>query len=201
MKTRTISLVVGTLVSAVAAVNVAEAQTIPAFPTIARKYTVWLARAMDKCTLNQLTVVGGSVQGCVAENTDTDNTVPMSFARLTVTPRSGRVTVFGRGLTFGNRVQVQLTIRVTQVGLQTKHPPGNNTNVTYQDHLVTCPPPATNPFGFPVRSNGVILGVSNLVDCLGMSSAALATGNIEIVDAALINLDTGKAFARPGIER
>ncbi len=173
------------------------------FPTIARRYSAWMVRAMDECNPATLSVTSPGVPtgGCFQTNVVTDDVITMHFARLIVTARSRRAVVFGRGLQFGKRVRVQLTLRTTHKGLSVKHPPGTNKTVTFQDTTLLCPNPTTNPFGFTVLQNGALLGIANLQNCLGTSLSGLATGNIEITDAALINVDNGKVFARPGILR
>jgi hypothetical protein len=69
--------------------------------------------------------------------------------------------------------------------------------VTFSDLTVQC---GTTPFGFVANARGTIAGSVLLSTCLGTNSG-LSTGNIEIIDAALVNHDTNKVFAHPGILR
>jgi hypothetical protein len=202
MKTRAIASTATGVLVALALCTQAMAQAT--FPTTARTYIAWMARAYDECNPATLSVVGAGLPagGCLAANgSTTDNALTMNYVRLIVKARSGRLIVFGRGFPFGARVQVQLTLRVTKAGITTKHPPGSNKRVTFEDTVVTCPNPGTQPFGFPTRANGGLLGIASLSDCLGTSVSNLARGNIEILDSALINGDTGNVIAHPGILR
>ena len=169
------------------------------FPTSARGYAAWMARAFDECNPATVSVVGANLPaaGCVAASTD--NSMTMTFARLIVSARTGSVLVYGRGMPSGARVRVNLTLRTTRHNLLTKHPSGVN-SVTFQDTVASCPNPSTSPFGYTVRPNGALLGVSKLNSCLGPNSG-LAMGNVEIIDAALVNIDSGKTFAHPGLVR
>ncbi len=177
----------------------AQAQT-PAFPQVARNYSAWLVRAFDACTPGSLTVTttGLPAQGCLSSATVVDNQMPMQFGKITISKGNGKIKVFGRGLTPGGRVKVQLTVRTTRNGISTKHPPGTK-RVTFQDTTVVCGPP---PFGFiAVWPSGNLGGTIDLSDCL-QPYPGLALGNIEIVDVALVNADNAnKVFARPGIMR
>jgi hypothetical protein len=199
MKTGRIAAAIGMIVGGTLAMRPAFAQTV-AFPTAARGYTAWMARATDECSAPSLTVLSGGpglpATGCLQANNTTDDETTMAYARLVINSRSGRILVFGSGFAPGQRVKVQLTARVTRSGVATKHPLGIN-NVTFQDVAVQCP---NTPFGLTVRPNGVLLGSLTLSDCF--MSPGLAKGNIEILDAALLNVDNGdKVFARPGLER
>jgi hypothetical protein len=178
----------------------ARAQTVP-FPRLARYYITWMARAMDQCTAPSLTVVNppGEPPACPQVNSTTDNTITMGFARLAVTSR-GRIGLFVTGLPFTARVRVQLTLRVTRSVTQVKHPPGSNKRVTFQDVTIQCPPAASSPFGLVANNRGAIAARMTLASCL--ANTALTTGNIEILDSALIDVDNGnKVFAVPGILR
>lgn len=165
----------------------------------------WMARAVDECNPATISVTSPNVPGggCLQANTVTDSGITMSFARVIVNARSGRILVFGRGLPFGARVTLQLTLRVTRGGINVKHlpGPGSNKRVTFEDQVVTCPNLSSSPFGFPVRPSGALLGTADLASCLGVANSGLSAGNIEVLGAELVNLDTGKVFARPGIER
>jgi hypothetical protein len=180
----------------------ASAQTAP-FPKLARFYVAWMVRAMDQCTAPSLTVVNPSMvppAACPQANSTTDNTLTMGFARLAVSAR-GRIGLFVTGLPFTARVRIQLTLRVTRVVGQVKHPPGSNKRVTFQDVTIQCPPPATSPFGLVANGRGAIASRMTLESCLSPNTA-LATGNIEILNAALLDIDnSNKVFAVPGILR
>jgi hypothetical protein len=178
----------------------ANAQTVP-FPRLARYYITWMARAMDQCTAPTLSVVNppGEPPACPQVNGTTDNTITMGFARLAVTSR-GRIGLFVTGLPFTARVRIQLTLRVTRNVTTVKHPPGSNKRVTFQDVTIQCPPPATSPFGLVASGRGAIAARMTLESCL--TNTALATGNIEILNSALLDIDNGnKVFAVPGILR
>ena len=199
MKTGRIALAVGVIVAGAAFASAAFAQ--PSFPTVTRNYNVWMARAMDQCSPSGLTVQGVSgVGACIQANVATDSLMTMNSARLVVNRRTGKLIVTGHGMTPGGRVLVQLVLRTTRNGLTVKHPPLSNQRATFVDTTIQCPGMA--PFGFTVRSNGVLSGQDTLVNCLGPAQAGLASGNIEIIDAALLNHDNGdKVFAHPGLLR
>jgi hypothetical protein len=199
MKTK-IALGVGVIVGGIAWGSTAFAQV--QFPTAARTFSVWLARAMDSCTPGMLTVVTmeslPTAAGCLGAHSATDGLLTMTFGKLVVRPRSGKVVVLAHGLPVGARVKIQLTVRVTKNGLQIKHPPGFNQRVTFADQTVLC---GDTPFGFVVNGRGTLAGQIQLSTCLA-PYPTLATGNIEILDAALVNADNSdKPFARPGILR
>lgn len=172
------------------------------FPRFSRFYITWYARAMDPCTASTISVVNSGVPsgGCIQSNGGTtDDTITMDFARLIVN-RRGRMALLGVGLPFGARVKVGLSLRVTKANLQVKHPPGSNKRVTFEDVNIECPP---TPFGFVAGPRGTIAAATTLASCLGSSLSDLAnpTSNIEILDSYLINVDTNKVFARPGVVR
>jgi hypothetical protein len=201
MKTGRIAAAIGLFVGGALAVQPVLAQTVP-FPTAARKYSAWMVRAMDECnpsTVSVAPVAGLPTTGCLQTNSMTDSAIGMKTARLTVNSITGKLTLLGTGFQFGSRVTTQLTLRVTKPGQSTKHPPVART-VTYQDVTVMCP---NMPFWFVARPSGVLAGSAKLSDCLAANDFAtgLSSGNIEILDSALINIDTGKIFARPGILR
>jgi hypothetical protein len=186
------------------AVFIHDAGAVVLFPRIARRYTTWFARAMDECVppgTVSVFVPGLPPGGCVQANTVTqDGSLPMKFAKLTVDQR-GRVALFGVGFVFGTRMRVELVLRVTKSNVSVKHLPGPGTkNVTFQDLTILC---GNTTFGFVTRPNGAVAGQTTLASCLGPANSGLAGPfvNIEILDASLINVDTGKVFARPGIVR
>lgn len=197
MKTGRIALAVGVIVAGTALARVAFAQ--PAFPTVTRNFNAWMARAMDPCAPSGLTVQGTPAGACVAANVTTDDQMTMNFARIVVNRRTAKVLVYGRGLIPGSRVLAQLTLRVTKNNQTVKHPSGSGKRVTFSDVTIQCP--NGPPFGFVVRPSGTLLGSDLLANCLGAQSN-LAFGNVEIMEAALLNHDNGDlVFARPGILR
>ncbi|MCX8073409.1 MAG: hypothetical protein N3C12_13300 [Candidatus Binatia bacterium] len=171
------------------------------FPLVARSFSAWLVRAFDPCTPGGLTVVspGLPAQGCLTTASVVDDQMKMDFGKVRILKGSGKIKVFGRGMTPGGRVKVQLTLRVTKLGVNTKNPSKTNARVTFADQVVTCGPP---PFGFVIVYPTGALGASiDLADCLA-PYPGLATGNIEIEEVALVNVDNGnKVFARPGVLR
>jgi len=178
----------------------AAAQTVQ-FPKVARSFSASLVRAFDPCTPGGLTVTSPQLpsSGCLTTASIVDDQMTMDFGKVRIARGSGKIKLFGRGMVPGGRVKVQLTVRVTKNGVNTKHPPKTNARVTFADQSVICGPP---PFGFVIVYPTGVLGASiNLSDCLA-PYPGLATGNIEIVDIALVNADNGnKVFARPGVLR
>jgi len=199
MKSAGIALGCAVLGLAVLVQQVSAAQA--PFPRFSRFYITWFARAMDPCSPTSVSVVtpGLPAGGCLQANAATDSSITMNFARLIVN-RRGRLALLGVGLPFGARVKVELKLRVTKANLQVKHPPGSNKRVTFQDITIQCPP---TPFGFVAGPRGTIAQATTLANCLGTSASDLAspTSNIEVLDSALINVDTGLVFARPGVVR
>ena len=200
MKTGRIAAAIGVVVGGVLAAQPLLAQTVP-FPTAARFYVTWMARAMDQCTPSGMSVTSPGLPsaGCLQANSATDSTINMSWARLTLAARTGKILLVGRGFQFGSRVRAQLTLRVTRKPQSTKHPQGSN-SVTFEDVNVLCP---VQPFWVVARRNGALIGSARLSDCLTQSGyqPGLANGNIEILDAALLNVDSNKIFAKPGYVR
>ncbi len=209
MMTKTYSrgaLLVAALTALAFVAQWAGAVTVP-YPRFAHSYSIWFARAMDQCnptndgpgpTVTVVNTSGVPGFGCLQRNTTTDSSITMNFARLLINEH-GRIGLLGAGLPFGARVKLQLTLRATRKVNKTKHPPGSNQSVTFEDLPVTC---GTAPYYFPVRSNGVVVAITNLQTCLGALQGEQAVGtNIEVLDAALVNADTGQVFGVPGIVR
>jgi hypothetical protein len=188
------------------------------FPSRANRYRVSLVRAMDQCTGGAISVVavGDPVPNgdCLQANVVTDDPpapgATMGSGTLTVSRTSnqnGKVGFFGLGFAPGARVSIRLSVRTTQSGIHTKHPPGSNKRVTYQDWSVECGnqttglPNCTGAFG--ARATGAVVGSETLKDCLTQSGVptGLRAGNLEILDASLFNCDTGKVIAKPGIKQ
>ena len=178
----------------------AAAQTVQ-FPQVARSFSAWLVRAFDPCTPSGLSVTSPQLPsaGCLTSASVVDDQMTMDFGKVRIDRGSGKIKLFGRGMVPGGRVKVQLTVRVTKEPVLTKHPPKSNARVTFADQTVVCGPP---PFGFVIVYPTGVLGASiDLANCLA-PYPGLATGNIEIIDVALVNADNGnKVFARPGVLR
>lgn len=177
----------------------ARSPALVAFPRSARGVTFWMARAFDQCNPpSGLTVVGpGNDQSgaCPSSNTTTDNSLTMNSAKVSITKR-GFIKVLAKGFTFGDILRVRLTLRVTRNNLTVKHPPGTGQSATFQDETVDCP---RSPDAFTVRPNGAIAASTSLAACL--PNSGLAFGNIEVLDASLVNAMTGKEVAKPGVVR
>ncbi len=182
------------------------------FTTRAPEYRTWLVRAMDQCTPAGLSVLtpGSPAAGCLQQNVTTDAGYPadpmgatMKLGRLIVSRSAagkGRITLFGTGFQGGQRVKVRLTLRTTKKNQSTHHPFGLN-SVTFADVTVEC---GNNTFTgcYVAGATGVIAGSMSLRDCLTNNgdSAGLASGSVEILDAALVNCDGAmKVIAVPGI--
>jgi hypothetical protein len=195
------------LASGVLQSQVAQAQ-IP-YAKKANKYAVDMARAMDECTSN--TVVG-SGNTCPQANSTTDSSVTGAIkARLTVyhSGQGVKVRLSGHGFTPGaSRIGVKLTLRTTNKSSVT------HDSRTYADTPVICgpindPSPGCHYY-FASNAAGNVSGVMYLGNCfteadnlpvsnLGIEVGNLNTGNIEIVDATLINCSTGDVIAVPGV--
>jgi hypothetical protein len=111
----------------------------------------------------------------------------------------GRIRLFGRGFQSGQRLKVRLTLRTTRSGVLTKHPPSTNSTVTFSDTTVDCD--NASPNCFVANAIGVVAGSQSLAGCLTSNgqSAQLAKQNVQIVNAELVNCDTGAVVAVPGI--
>jgi len=167
------------------------------FPTQAREIITWMARAMDECNpaTTGVTTPDSPATGCLQSNGGTtDNLLGMKIAKVKVTNR-GRIGVFANGFTLGDEVRARLTLRVTKTA-STLHPHAFK-KVTFADITVDCP---AAPDAFNARPNGAVIGTANLDACLG-SYSGLAGGNIEVVEASLVNALTGNPVAVPGILR
>ena len=173
------------------------------YPHQANSYGTWMVRAMDECAPSGMSVVGQPA--CPQANVITDDEpgagATMRVARLTVRKlrTTGKVTLYGAGFKPGQRVAVSLMLRTSKAGQTTKHPPQTGQRITFADVAISC----GNGFGgcFVAGNGGAIAASQNLSDCLTQNGlpASLASTNVEILDAALVNCDTGKIFARPGI--
>ncbi len=192
-------LLMAGLIAACTASSQGEAQVVN-IPKIARNYSATLVRAMDECIPSGLSVVGMGLPGtgCLAANAVTDDQMTFDSGKVTINARTGRVRVLGRGLIPGKRVHLVLQLRITKSGMTTLHPPNSSARVTFADRTVVC---GQAPFGFVINGRGVLGGKIDLAQCLA-PNIRLETGNIEILDAYLVNADNGdRVFARPGILR
>jgi hypothetical protein len=177
----------------VMAVQGAFAQVPFPRPERTKNFDVKMVRAMDACTAPTLTVTdaGMPAAACPQTNSITDDVLTMENAKLRLT-RSGKIRLLGKGFTVGDTLRLRLILRVTQqnvttnMGLQT---------VTFQDVTVDCPPA---PDAIPVKLNGSISSGFELGACLSPTSG-LQLGNIEILEARLLNTGNGRAVAAPGV--
>ena len=164
------------------------------FPVRTKNYRVPLVRAFDACTAPTLTVTGANLPsgGCVASNTATDDSVSMRKGKVLVKP-TGKISLSGAGFTVGDALRVRLKLRVTQKMVDTNM--GSNQTVTFSDVTVDCPPA---PDAFTVRLNGSVHKTIELGSCLS-PTFNLARGDIEVLAASVVNVDTSKAVGVPGV--
>jgi len=187
-----------TVAAGLMALALSAQATTATFPRLAANYTVWFARAMDPCDLATSAYVVSVTSahmppyGCTQQNSETDATLTLKFAKLTVTQR-GKLMILGIGLPHGAQVGVQLDLRFTVPGVKAKQYTGAKP-VTFEDQRVNCP-------GFTARGAGVIVGSTSLATCLGSDSGLQLSSNIEILGARLINLNNNKPFAEAGVVR
>jgi hypothetical protein len=181
----------------------------------ANSYRTWLVRAMDECVTETLSVVspGGSLPlpsfACPQTNSLTDDSsAGMEWAQLSVSRRGRAGTAYVRIMGAGfngpapsiqRRLKVELTLRVT-ARQKVKPDPPTTQSVTFADTTINC----GNDSGgcFVARPNGTLAKVQTLQSCLTLSGepAGLDSGNIQIVDARLIDCDNAdKVIAVPGI--
>lgn len=176
------------------------------YPDKAKTYSTRFVRAMDPCTSAPgITIVNpGNIKACAQANSTTDSAVTgMREAKLSVV--SSRT-----GSTMKLRLRViALEPAATSVGLRLTLRTSNtlglpvNTVRTYEDQTVICgevPGGLCGNATAPSASGKVSLR-QDLSECLadnGLSNL-VGRGNVEIVDAALINCNTGKVFAVPGV--
>jgi hypothetical protein len=194
---------VALLVSALLQSQAAQGQA--PYPHAARRYVVNFARAMDQCIpANEVGVENpGNIGICLQTNNTTDSLMAMRWAKLTVLrgTRGVNLQLSSLGLLPPDQaVSIRFTLRTSNTsGI----PAGSK---TYQDTTVTCGPITggscgpyylTDSFGRVSR----ILGRYLLSDCLAANNlpATLASGNIEFIDVRVINCDTGRAVAVPGV--
>lgn len=163
------------------------------FPVRTKNFFAWLVRGMDECTAPTLTVMspGMPAGACPQTNTATDATLTMQSAKLRIT-QSGKIRLLGRGMHVGDSVRLRIQVRVTQQNVSTDMGSGS---VTFSDVTADCPSP---PDAFIVKLNGSISGRADLGACLAPASA-LQNGNVEILDARMINVANGLTVAAPGV--
>jgi hypothetical protein len=210
MKNGRIFAIVGSALLGTVLMTAESARAQAPYVGKATVYQVKMVRAMDECTGPFITVVNpGGTQGCAQVNVITDTNTAggltaIAQGNLKVSRRGGSgrgayIRFTGKGFApVGTDVAVQLTLRVTNT-LGT--PVGSK---TYEDTTIICGELIGGSCGnfSTVLSNGQVRLRQSLDDCLaanGLSSARLGEGNIEIVESALINCDTGKVAGRPGI--
>ena len=196
--------VVGMAAAALLALVVAQAQAqITGVPVKAKTYSVNFARAFDACTGSFVTVVSpGSVGACTPANSITDSTVAAintASLKIGVNAKNGpKLGLKAKGIA---PTTTKIGLRLT---LRTSNAQGSPTgSKTYQDETVICGDMAGGTCGrfFVVEANGKVSGKETLKDCLDKNNLpeTLASGNIELLDAALLNCDTGKVIAVPGL--
>jgi hypothetical protein len=152
---------------------------------------------MDPCDPATLSVVSPTnlpLGGCAQANTATDDALGETFAILRVT-ELGKIALVGTGFTFADTLRVRLVIRVTRSGIDTSV--GSNQNVTFMDRSIECP---RAPETFSVRPNGLVAGSTDLGACLA-PDMDLNRGNLQILDASLIDTANGRVMAVPGVLR
>jgi hypothetical protein len=174
-------------------------------------YQVYFTRAYDECT-SMTVMTPGSVNNCPAAHVTT-NPPNLGWSKakfkMSVSNSKGtKLALTGKGFLTPapTKIGLQLTLRVTnQANL---FAPGMDT--TYQDETIICGTTSGGMCGqyFAPDTDGKIKGSSSkmlLSQCVtdngfsGQSVTQLSTGNIEVVDAALVDCDTGKVFGTPGV--
>ena len=167
--------------------------SFPTVPKRTKNFDVSMVRAMDACTVPTLTVMsaGMPAAACPQTNVLTDDTLGMQKAKLRVT-KSGKIRLLARGLTVGDAVRLRLILRDTQQNVTTNMGTGS---VTFADVVVDCPQP---PDSIAVKLNGSISTAFELGACL-VPTSGLQLGNLEILEARLINVGNGRPFAAPGV--
>lgn len=199
----------------VTAVPLASFAQHPFFPNRAPQFSSWLVRAFDPCTPSGLTVTSPNLptSGCLATQPSDPfppplgtNSLgaPMKLGKLDVrrfpfSGGQGRVKLFMTGLQNGQKVKVRLTVRTTRNGVNTKHPPKSNALVTFADTTFECG--NQNAGCFVANARGVVIGAQTIDSCLTQSAQpkGLASHNLEVIAAEVVNCDDGNVVARPGV--
>jgi len=155
---------------------------------VASAYNVKLVPAFDECA-SPVTVVGGE-PACDPTHSSTDGT-PFNMGKLIVKHKPSPAQVLGIlkssavGKTLaGKNVAIRLVLRVTK----SKGEP----LVTWEDQTLTCP-------ASTVPSTGNVILKHKLADC-GLATQLVGTSTYkEVVSAAIIDQDSGKPIAVPGV--
>ena len=196
MKKRRVQLAaVVTVIGVVSlALSARAAYAQASLPTRAKNFSTWLVRVMDECTAPTVTVLdpGLPAAACPQANTVTDNALGMKKMKLRVTTR-GKIVLNGTGFRVGDVLRVHLKLRITRTGVNTNV--GDGESVSFTDLTVDCP---KAPDAFAARLSGAVVGSTELGACVAPTSG-LAQGNIEVLDASLVNVVSGKTVARPGV--
>ncbi|MCK6555910.1 hypothetical protein L6Q96_15245 [Candidatus Binatia bacterium] len=178
------------LVSGVLATPAAQAQT----PAKSKKHDLDITRAYDPCPN---TVIAPDVDICTPVATDT--TSGWIQANVKVKPSGKGPTVYAKGKGFSGSAP-------TKVGLRLSLRTTSSTKVYQLAAPVICGTTSGSSCGYYfAAADGKINGKQLLYDCLvnaGINSttaAQIAKDNIEIMDAELVNCDTGDVFGKPGI--
>jgi len=183
------------------------------FPAKAPQYTVWFARAMDVCSAGSfVTVVNpGGINACAQANTGTDASITMEWAKLKVTKAGKKLAsgahdttlkILAKGFSpTSAKVALALTIRTSNSLVASPAPAGK----TYEDVIVYCGPTAGGTCGhyYPVTAAGKINSKTALSTCVTDNgwTENLAAGNIQILNATLMDCDSGKDIGTPGLLR
>ena len=178
-------------------------------------YKANMVAAMEPCdpltgvTLHIKGPAGGkqALAGC---DTVASDTLRFAKAQLTLKKHHGKLMLNAQGLPVGKQVQIGLTLNSSRE--KANFWEGNELDVTYLPLELTCPgaaPFKADPKGKIVQS----IYLNNCTPLLSPLAVDPITGggggaeektldlNIEVLDAVLIDVDTGKVFARAGIAR
>jgi len=150
-------------------------------------------RAYDQCTAPTLVVtdLGMPPAACPVSNVVTDDTLSMIKCKIWV-KKNGKLRLLGRGFTVGDALRLRLTLRVTQPNVTTNM---GIQAVTFSDVTVDCP---KDPDAWIVKLNGSVSEFIEVGACLAPDSG-LQLGNIEVLDAQVLNVLNGKVVAAPGV--
>ncbi len=195
---------VGVAAAALLALVAAQARAQGTPPVKAKTYSINFARAFDACVGPGVTLVNPSnVGACSQANLVTDGTVTaINTASLKIGVSASKgvsLKLKGKGIVPSVKVGLQMTLRTSNGSTASPAPP----NKTYNDETFVCGTTDgdTCEHYFAVDTNGKLSAKQTLKDCLDRNDLpdVLASGNIEILDAKLINCDTGKVIATAGV--